>query len=333
MANTLNLSEVASEARVIHQLLHGYSEGHRLLESSFKLPDDLTRLMLRMSDLSGPSIVREFEEYITGYPLASINAYALAKTWYASEMPRPGCVWTHTLVIPAQTLSMIPSLITLVELFKRPKAEAIRGQYSDDLTIDDAHSIKTISPEVMSALTLGQLFWAYYENRGPSVLAAQTSKEFEQIIFALWSQQWPKLRCAFTFCTGSLSARKMMDKAFDIQCAPTSLSRDVLRGSLDKSSPEPTLLPSNDTNLFSKVSQNAVTDALRPGLFRQFLWAAVDDDASRNDFTNFTTVFDAIGARPEIGSLISLVARIFPEPGSGSRQMLPMKAIPVRHPI
>ncbi len=319
MANTLNLPEIASEARVIHQSLHGYSEGHRLLESSFKLPDDLTRLMLRMSDLSGPSIVRGFEEYITGYPLASINAYALAKTWYASEMPRPGCVWTHTLVIPIQTLSMIPSLITLVELFKRPRGEAIRGQYSDDLTIDDVYSAKIISPDVMSAMTLGQLFWSYYENRGPSVLAAQTSKEFEQIIFALWSQQWPRLRCEFTFCTGSLSARKMIDRAFDVQCVPTTLSRDVLRSSVDKSSVEPILLPSNDTNLLSKISQNPLSDALKPGPFRQFLWAAVDDDAGRNDFTNFTTIFDAICARPEVGSLISLVARIFPEPSSGSR--------------
>src|SRR5260370_1565356 len=143
-------------------------------------------------------------------------------------MPRPGFVWTHTLVIPIQTLSMIPSLITLVELFKRPRGEAIRGQYSDDLTIDDVYSAKIISPDVMSAMTLGQLFWSYYENRGPSVLAAQTSKEFEQIIFALWSQQWPRLRCEFTFCTGSLSARKMIDRAFDVQCVPTTLSRDLL---------------------------------------------------------------------------------------------------------
>src|SRR5271169_1085273 len=110
MANALNLAAFPEQDRSLAQLLHGYSEGHRLLESSFKPQDDLTRLMLRMSDLSGSSIVRGFEEYITGYPLASINAYALAKTWYAPEMPRPGCVWTHTIVIPEQTLSEISNL-------------------------------------------------------------------------------------------------------------------------------------------------------------------------------------------------------------------------------
>src|SRR5260370_31505528 len=103
-------------------------------------------------------------------------------------MPRPGCVWTHTLVIPIQTLSMIPSLITLVELFKRPRGEAIRGQYSDDLTIDGVYSAKIISPDVMSAMTLGQLFWSYYENLEPILLVDQTSKDFEQVIFELCTQ-------------------------------------------------------------------------------------------------------------------------------------------------
>ena len=41
------------------------------------------------------SVVKGFDQYVTGYPLDSINAYALAMTWYAPEMPRPGCVWTR----------------------------------------------------------------------------------------------------------------------------------------------------------------------------------------------------------------------------------------------
>jgi GTPase-associated protein 1, N-terminal domain type 1 len=103
---------------IVHQLLHGYSEGHRLLEGSLRLPDDLTRLTLRMSDLSGSSLVHGFEEYLTGYPLPSLAAYAFAKTWYAPEMPRPGCVWTHTLVLPHATLAAVQSLGDLLTLAK-----------------------------------------------------------------------------------------------------------------------------------------------------------------------------------------------------------------------
>jgi hypothetical protein len=47
---------------LIHQSLHGYSEGHRLIESSTKLPDEIARLVLRMSDLSGGSVFPGFED-------------------------------------------------------------------------------------------------------------------------------------------------------------------------------------------------------------------------------------------------------------------------------
>ena len=79
MANALKQPSSFMQSPALHQLLHGYADGHRLLEGSFTLQDDLTRLMLRMSDLSGSSMVAGFEDYITGYPLSSINAYALQK--------------------------------------------------------------------------------------------------------------------------------------------------------------------------------------------------------------------------------------------------------------
>src|SRR5882672_629479 len=90
----------------IQQTLHGYSEGHRLLDGSIKFTDELARIVLRMSDLSGSNVVNGFEEYVTGYPLAALGFYALAKTWYAAEMPRPGCVWTHTLFIPTELFNL-----------------------------------------------------------------------------------------------------------------------------------------------------------------------------------------------------------------------------------
>src|SRR5438445_647091 len=121
---------------LVHQLMHGYADGHRLVEGSLKLPDDLTRLTLRMSDLSGPNMRSGFEEYLTGYPLSSIDAYAFARTWYASEMPRPGCVWTHTLVIPATAMARIPSLGALEALFKRPTEGAFSGSYGTPIPLE-----------------------------------------------------------------------------------------------------------------------------------------------------------------------------------------------------
>ena len=83
----------------IDQVLHGYSDGHSLLHNSVDLPKEAQRAILILSDMSGPSMIEGFEEYLTGYQLPETDYYAFAKTWHAPEMERPGCVWTHTLLI------------------------------------------------------------------------------------------------------------------------------------------------------------------------------------------------------------------------------------------
>jgi hypothetical protein len=317
MANALTLSASAQQGQSLAQLLHGYSEGHRLLESSFKPQDDLTRLMLRMSDLSGHSMVAGFEDYITGYPLSSINAYALAKTWYAPEMPRPGCVWTHTFVIPAQTLATIRSLHTVIALFKRPLQDSYQGQYSKNLVLrefpaaDATNSIPTID--------LRQLLWCYYGKGGkPLILSAKDSIEFESMIFALWSQQWPTLRMAFTFCTGSLSTRTFAGRPFDIQCVPTSLTREVFLETTSGSSTEPILLPSPPDDYPEWISSIvADTDSSEDSRVRNFLWEASDEFTTRSDFIPLATVFHALDTTPELAAFVALVADVFPQQAAG----------------
>ena len=103
-----------------HQALHGYSEGHRLLASSTSLAAIDTRTMLVLSDLSGPGASIGDEGYLTGYPLPDAGLYALARTWLATEMPRPGCVWTHTILIDFADLASLSSPAVLLRLFIKP---------------------------------------------------------------------------------------------------------------------------------------------------------------------------------------------------------------------
>ncbi len=63
---------------VIHQALHGYDHGHRLLAASRVIPEEDLRLIDRLSDASGPRAVAGNDGYLTGYPLPSGEAYALA---------------------------------------------------------------------------------------------------------------------------------------------------------------------------------------------------------------------------------------------------------------
>lgn len=323
MANALTLDATNLQTNTIQQFLHGYSEGHRLLQGSLKLSNDLARLMLRMSDLSGSNVVSGFEQYITGYPLDSINAYALAMTWYAPEMPRPGCVWTHTLAIPTPMLATISSLISLTNLFKRPTRDFLKGQYAETLFFNGSSLYAKAPQQNLQSDTRGQLapiFSAYYgpSQFSPVVLVARDSDEFADAIFALWSQQWPRLRQDFAFCTGSLSGRSLAGRAFDIQCSPPTLAKDVVREAAPDQLTEP-ILASYRENLYSKDFASAIDDALISdgGPFRQFLWTVADVNSSRADFASYVKVFDALGAPTDASAIVELIAQVFPEPTTG----------------
>ena len=105
---------------IVHQALHGYKDGHRLLASSLGLKGRDASKLLVMSDVSGPNAQIVSDGYLTGYPLLDCGLYALARTWPAPEMPRPGCVWTHTLLIDFADLAIIDS-VTLIGSFRRPQ--------------------------------------------------------------------------------------------------------------------------------------------------------------------------------------------------------------------
>jgi hypothetical protein len=235
---------------LIHQSLHGYSEGHHLLETSIKLPDEIARLMLRMSDLSGGSIFPGFEEYLTAYPLAPVDLYVLAKTWYAAEMPRPGCVWTHSLILQSKDFEAIPSLDQLTKLFIRPKAiyasqpPKLSGSCSSSILFDpESAENQPALTEIPLAKQLSALVNSLYAFKRRNLLVASSSStEFENSIMRLWSQQWPALRSTFSFCTGSLSARGLAGKPFDVQCAPSQLIREITTSALAKQSQEMSML-------------------------------------------------------------------------------------------
>ena len=66
---------------LIHQTLHGYSNGHHLLMSSMNLSEASKRKMDILSDLSGPDLSSGFESYYSGYLLKEEMKLVIAKTW------------------------------------------------------------------------------------------------------------------------------------------------------------------------------------------------------------------------------------------------------------
>jgi len=218
-----------TRAITVNQTLHGYDEGHRLLATSLKLSTAAERLLLEMSDLSGDGIVNGFEEYLTGYPLPEDdhNRFALAKTWYAREMERPGCVWTHTLIVEIEELTRLHQPKELLSNFVRPhKGQAFTSYetklnvHAEDALIPTAHVEPRLTGQRTEEL-VGNLFYSIYQNKKSAVLLTGNAIAFETLILQMWWQQWPALRGTFSFCTGALSPRMLPSgKLFAAQVAP-----------------------------------------------------------------------------------------------------------------
>src|SRR5882757_4595587 len=313
-------SETRSEGLILHQSLHGYAEGHRLLESSIPVPDDLKRLMLRMSDLSGTSVENGFQDYLTGYPLHSLDAYAFAKTWYAPEMSRPGCVWTHTFIIPSSVMARIDSLSPIRALFRRPNGRPPSEAYSKPVFLGYESADNHYDDISLDRFKLQSLMLAHYEkDMRPVIIGAPHSHEYAGLIFALWSQKWPALRMNFTFSTGSLSARTFEKRPLDVQCVPIPALRQVSREIVDAGFRELTL-PDPIPSDIPRWAILATDDALQHcgGPLRRFLWSVADENSYRGDFESFVSIYDSVDERQlPFSKTLELTAMHFPRPSDG----------------
>jgi hypothetical protein len=202
----------------IQQALHGYDRGHRELASSVEIPPAGRHSMLVLSDLSGPRAADGFETYVTGYPVPSSDFYAVARTWLAPEMARPGCVWTHTLLIPRNALGQI-SFQSLNATFRRPEPPDLIG-FDIALELHPGEERAGSEPEKqlldMTGLTYGRT--------DPAALTSSSSLELEGAIGLLWHCQWLQLKSRFTFSTGSFAPRSLEGRSFDLQVVPLQLA-------------------------------------------------------------------------------------------------------------
>lgn len=226
---------VTPPAIVVHQALHGYMDGHRLLASSISLKPRDAKLVATLSDASGSTANLEDAGYLTGYPLREAGLYALAKTWPAPEMPRPGCVWTHTLLVDFADLAAVQELAFLAHLFVRPREGDVPGKkYGVDISPGPGALVGAVAPRAdANPELLSRLLWALYHQPQERIFSTEGGpEERDEIAFALWSQQWPRLRRSFRFCTLVSSDRSGDGSPFDLQFG--SKEDRSLRGRLGK---------------------------------------------------------------------------------------------------
>ncbi len=201
----------------VHQALHGYNDGHRLITSSLALDASDARIMLVMSDLAGPGMKPSRSGYLTGYPLEKSGRYILARTWSAPEMPRPGCVWTHSLIIENADLAQLKSARSLLDAFSRPAGMESKISFATSVDLPVEQQASAIEP---SARIQSLLHALYIFPTKQIVMASDDPLEDEKFALAIWMQQWPRLRRSFGFCTLSGMDRSGKGVGLDLQFVP-----------------------------------------------------------------------------------------------------------------
>ena len=308
---------------VIDQALHGYTLGHSLIATSRKLPREAERVMLVLSDLSGPTMLRGFESYITGYPIPGTSVYALARTWYAPEMDRPGCVWTHTLLLDFTQLASVSSATDLLGLFTRPQTPASGSEYEAKLVVRRA-SAELLPSSVPGRIEeILQLMSGLYSSPAQNVLIeAASSSEYEQMVLLAWSQQWPALRGSFKFCTGALDSRTLHGLHFDLQVVPRENFSKVISRIGPSALPLRSAYPRPDTSAWI---ESAADDLARPGPLRRYMWAlneGLETNASRRSFRQLARLFaltSSVQPRHDaIEQVVEFLATEFPRPQQAS---------------
>ncbi|PWK39034.1 GAP1-N1 domain-containing protein [Pseudomonas sp. OV226] len=238
------------------QCLFGYDDGHRLLASSLPLGSE-TSLLTELSDLAPGTIFNQSEGYWTGLPLPAIGRYVLMRTWPAPEMSRPGCVWTHALLLEPALLESIEDLSVLQDFAIRPFGLADKERYREPLTVDVSHLVH--QPELVDNAVVKRLLLALYA-AGTTSVEVDSPGQLDAPLFAVWSQQWPRLRRNLRFQTAASRApRSTGSIRFDVtaELAQTSaaLSGISVKG-------EPWLVAA------ALDVQEGVAGALRPFLWR-----------------------------------------------------------------
>lgn len=210
------------------QCLFGYDDGHRLLASSLPLGTE-TSLLTELSDLAPGTIFNQSEGYWTGLPVPGIGRYVLMRTWPAPEMPRPGCVWTHALLIEPTVFESIEDLSALQAFAVRPNKIVDKERYREPFYMDV--NALTQSPKLVDSSIVKRLLLSLYAGDSASV-EINSPGQLDAPLFAVWSQQWPRLRRNLRFQTAASRAPRSTGSArFDVTAelvkASTATSRNV----------------------------------------------------------------------------------------------------------
>lgn len=199
-------------SEILYQV-HGYKNGHQLLNSNVELDSIDQDSVDRLSDISGALRPGEdFSPYLTCYPLPSEKYFIIARTWQDSQNKRAGCVITKSLLIPFQEWIDTPTISTYFQTILEADSSISTGLNSTKRELLSPYVVEHPEELVESI---------FLEHRQPILVF--NSKDAENITIRLYSVFWPSLRGKFACCTYALSQRSINNRLFDLLFAPQTV--------------------------------------------------------------------------------------------------------------
>jgi len=275
--------------------------------------------MLVLSDMSGPSMQPGFDEYITGYPLAGTDYFVFAKTWYAPEMQRPACVWTHSLLVPRAQVPRM-SAARLMGSFRRPQADGVDGAATSPVIVNEDTPVGGTGDGFSDKGLAATMIGAVLGQPRPVIVVADTAAQFEAVFLRLWEELWPAERTRFSFCTGALMPRANAGALLDLQAVPRAIPPSQFRKSASAALVLDLRTPATPEGWVDLVLDGAVRG---DATFRSWLEAAAGADAGRAVVPSLAPLFGAWHAPGSSArsALANVVDAKDLDPGARSRLM------------
>lgn len=203
----------------IEQVLHGYHEGHKMLASSVQ--------SLSLSDRRKMSVLSDWDEYVptqgddnsylTCYPLTDSPYYVVAKTWYASEIERPGCVWTHSLLIDLDSLTSFFDFMVLLVMFKRPVGNNFES-YVEPIVVNTLLRRGSLEGQHDKMPSLNYWLFLLYRHQEPLILTySGNSLKSQRFLLSLMNHVPKFMLRQMSLCSGTGRLRKYDNRVFDLQ--------------------------------------------------------------------------------------------------------------------
>ena len=306
---------------IIEQTLYGYNKGHGLLASSFPVrPNNDSSLMSVLSDWTSFRNELGEDSYMTFYPLSNGEKYAFAKTWYADEMERPGCVWTHTLIVDLKDMDRNFDFRVLNDYFRRPQKDEY-DFYQHKIEIDNFET--RYSNVVFSMFDDTSLLVLYLlllgNNKNLFIYMDKDQRAYVALCFYLLQYLPLDILKWVSMSTGSISRRKLGSEDFSIQFTDNitniSLSNAPWNGKIAKE---------NFTNgLLYIFEQSKKENDTFPSLIRLFREDIKDEKEKLFAFAMLmkeldTALNEKVGGK-EYANVLSLLEEYFPKQNEGIR--------------